>query len=195
VDEAHALGLYGDAGAGVLASLGLSSKAGALVGTFGKSLGAAGAFVAGSSLLRELLVNRARSFVFSTAPSPLSVAAVEVALPVVAAGERRAAAWRAAGWMAAALEARGWWQGPARSLIFPIVVGAPERAVALCAALRERGYFVQAIRPPTVPVDTSRLRVTVEATMTEETVSGFVEALDASAWSLGIERRAGSHVG
>lgn len=195
VDEAHALGLYGAGGAGVLASLGLSSKAGAVVGTFGKSLGAAGAFVAGSSLLRELLVNRARSFVFSTAPSPFSVAAVEVALPIVAAGERRAAAWRAAGWMAAQLEARGWWQGPARSLIFPIVVGAPERAVALSGALLARGYHVQAIRPPTVPVDTSRLRVTVEATMTEETVSGFVEALDASAQSLGIERRAGSHVG
>ena len=166
-----------------------------MVGTFGKSLGAAGAFVAGSSLLREMLVNRARSFVFSTAPSPFSVAAVAVALPVVEAGERRAAAWRAAGWMAAQLEARGWWQGPARSLIFPIVVGAPERAVALSGALLARGYHVQAIRPPTVPVDTSRLRVTVEATMTEETVSGFVEALDASAQSLGIERRAGSHVG
>lgn len=195
VDEAHALGLYGGRGAGVLDALGLSAQAGAVVGTFGKSLGGAGAFVAGSSLLRELLVNRARSFVFSTALSPLAVAAVEVALPVVEAGERTAAAWRAAGWMAAALQARGWWQGPAQSLIFPIVVGAPERAVALCAALRERGYFVQAIRPPTVPVDTSRLRVTVDATMTEEMVSGFAEALDASARSLGIERRVGSHVG
>ena len=70
-----------------------------------------------------------------------------------------------------------------------------QRAVALSGALLARGYHVQAIRPPTVPVDTSRLRVTVEATMTEETVSGFVEALDASARSLGIERRAGSHVG
>lgn len=195
VDEAHALGLFGGRGEGLLAEAGLSMKAGAVIGTFGKSFGSAGAFVAGSALLRELLVNRARSFVFSTAPAPVSVAAVEVALPVVEAGLLRASAWRAADQMAAGLEARGWWHGPAQSLIFPIVVGAPERAVALCGALRERGYFVQAIRPPTVPVDTSRLRVTVDATMTEETVSGFVEALDASARSLGIERRAGSHVG
>ena len=137
VDEAHALGLFGGGGAGVLASLGLSSKAGAVVGTFGKSLGGAGAFVAGSSLLRELLVNRARSFVFSTAPSPVSVAAVEVALPLVEAGALTASAWRVAGWMAAQLEARGWWHGPAQSLIFPIVVGAPERAVALSGALLE----------------------------------------------------------
>ena len=195
VDEAHALGLYGAAGAGVLSSLGLSSDAGAVVGTFGKSFGASGAFVAGSSPLCELLVNRARSFVFSTAPSPLSLAAMEVALAEVEAGRRRAAAWHAASRMAAALEARGWWRGPARSLVFPVMVGAPERAVALRDALDARGFFVQAIRPPTVPVDTSRLRVTVGAASRDAELEAFAEALDGAAQSLGIERSVGSHVG
>lgn len=195
VDEAHAVGLFGAGGAGLLSSLGLSGEAGAVVGTFGKSFGAAGAFVAGSTLLCDLLVNRARSFVFSTAVTPLGVAAVEVAFPHVEGETRRQDAWRSASRMAAALEARGWWRGPAQSPIFPVRVGAPERAVALRDAMAERGFFVQAIRPPTVPVDTSRLRVTVGATMRDDELEAFAESLDRAAQSLGIERSVGSHVG
>jgi len=154
------------------------------MGTLGKALGSAGAYVAGSRALIELLLNRARSFVYTTGIVPAAVAAAEAALEIVAAEpERRAALLAHAdalrhGFRALGLDARGDTQ------IVPVVVGDNARALALAAALLERGVLVHAIRPPTVPNGTARLRVAPMATHTPaqiaRTIEAFAEAMGAT---------------
>ncbi len=163
VDEAHALGVFGPAGRGLCAAANVVPDV--LVGTLGKALGLHGAFVAGSALLRTWLWNRARSFVFSTAPSPLLVALVPERVGTAAAADaprQRLAAHaqqlrdrlRSAG-----LNVPEHSHGP----IVPVLVGDPARALAARDALAQRGVRAQAIRPPTVPPGTARLRLTVRA--------------------------------
>jgi 8-amino-7-oxononanoate synthase len=170
VDEAHAVGVLGPNGRGLCAAAGVIPDV--LIGTLGKALATAGGFVAGSPKLRDLLVNRARSFIFATALPPPVAAAALAALQIVDSpeGERRRALVRAhAGRLAArlaALRPTGLPPSPetaAGSPIQPFIVGAESAALALSAALGKRQIFVPAIRPPTVPVGSARLRITLSA--------------------------------
>ncbi|MEM1031983.1 MAG: 8-amino-7-oxononanoate synthase [Myxococcota bacterium] len=161
VDEAHALGVFGPEGRGLAADAGVRPDV--LVGTLGKAVGLQGAFVAGPARLRDWLWNRARSFVFSTGPSP----AVTAALPERVGAVRRhddlrARLRQASDDLRDALRTRGAEiPGDNHGPVVPWILGAEGVAMAASRALLERGLFVQAIRPPTVPVGTSRLRFTV----------------------------------
>ncbi len=172
VDEAHALGVLGPQGRGLCMEP--SVGADAVVGTLGKSFGAAGAIVAGSELLRTWLWNRARSFVFTTGVSPAIAAhATRNLAEVEAANDLRATVLVRAEQLRAGMRALGlspWGYGP----IVPWVLGPPEMALDAAARLRAAGVLVQAIRPPTVPAGTARLRFTVTARHTAEDVDGLL---------------------
>jgi 8-amino-7-oxononanoate synthase len=163
VDEAHATGVLGARGAGLCEALGLTRDVDVRMGTLGKALGCFGAYVATNSPVVALLVNKARSFIFSTALPASVCAAAVAALDVLAAEpDLRARLWRNIHRFTEGLRALGHPAHPS-SAISPVVLGSPERAVAAAAFLRERGLLVKAIRPPTIPAGTSRLRFALSA--------------------------------
>ena len=177
VDEAHATGIEGPTGAGLVEALGLGNAVTVQMGTLGKALGASGAFVAGSRALVDLLVNRARSLIYTTALPPPVVAAVDAALDLVAREpERRRRLATIAATLRTRLRALGFDVPPGEGPIVPVIAGPSERALAWSRGLLERGVFVQAIRPPTVPDGTARLRVTLMATHTDEDVARAIDA-------------------
>jgi 8-amino-7-oxononanoate synthase len=165
VDEAHGTGTLGPGGRGAVAAAGLERYVDVVVGTLGKALGAYGAYACGSATMVEYLLNRARPFIFSTAPPPPAAAAAYAALEILEQEPERVAALasRSAA-LRGALAADGWPDPGSRTHIIPLVIGTAEAAVAACEAALERGVFAQAIRPPTVPEGTSRLRLAVMAT-------------------------------
>jgi 8-amino-7-oxononanoate synthase len=177
VDEAHALGVFGPGGAGRCAQTGVRPDA--LVGTLGKAVGVQGAFVAGSERLRTLLWNRARSFVFSTAPSPrlAELAAFHVQrVRADDAGRARLHALVAS--LRASLRAAG--VAPMVDSVAPIVpvlIGSNERALAVATELQRAGILAQAIRYPTVPEGTARLRLTVSASWSDDAPERVAHAL------------------
>jgi 8-amino-7-oxononanoate synthase len=179
VDDAHAIGVVGACGRGTPEALGVDGEIDVLVGTFGKAFGSAGAFVAGTASLCEYLLNRARSFVFSTAAPASQAAAARAALHVILdEPERRGRVAANVRALRSALDARGIVSAGAReSHIIPIVVGEAARTMAVGAALAERGFLVGAVRPPTVPKDTSRLRVTIGSEHTPAQIESFAGAL------------------
>jgi 8-amino-7-oxononanoate synthase len=177
VDEAHALGVLGPEGAGRCREAGVVPDA--IVGTLGKAVGVQGAFVAGSALLRDLLWNRARTFVFSTAPSPrLAELALFHVQRARAADELRARLLERVQRLHAALRQR---QLPLPEgligPIVPIVLGANDRALAAAAALADEGILAQAIRYPTVPEGSARLRLTVTAAWPSDAPAWLAAAL------------------
>jgi 8-amino-7-oxononanoate synthase len=164
VDEAHATGALGPGGRGAVAEAGLSGEVDVIVGTLGKALGSYGAYVCASGEIVDLLVNVARPFIYSTAPPPPAVGAALAALALldgqpglVGQLQRNASVLRDA------LTAQGLDVGSSRAQIVPVVVGGAATAVALCERALEGRVFAQAIRPPTVPEGTSRLRLSVMA--------------------------------
>ncbi len=167
VDEAHATGVLGSRGAGLCEELGLEAQVDLRMGTLSKALGGMGAYVATSRPLADLLLNRARPFVFSTALPAALCAAAEAALDAVEGDVvLRERLWRNIRRFAHGLRALGLPAEP-RSAIFPVILGDPERALEAARRCRERGLLVKAIRPPTVPEDTSRLRFCLSAGHTE----------------------------
>jgi 8-amino-7-oxononanoate synthase len=179
VDEAHAVGVLGPTGAGLAEELGVAARVDVHMGTLGKALGSFGAYVAGSRRLVELLVSRARTFVFTTALPPAACGAALAAIDVVRQEPERRERLRAlARRMRAGLEGLGFDVARVVAPIFPVVLGTEERALAASRALRARGFFVRAIRPPTVPRGTSRLRVALGAGHTEAQVDAFLGALE-----------------
>jgi 8-amino-7-oxononanoate synthase len=178
VDEAHAFGVLGPTGRGLCAAAGVAPDV--LIGTLGKSAGAAGGFVAGPRELRDLLVNRARTFVFTTALPPPVAAAATAAIGLIAGPEgerrRRLLAERIES-LTGDLARRGLVTSRGPGPIVPVVLGAEARALEVAAALRQRGFFVPAIRPPTVPAGSSRLRVTLSAAHEPADVQRFTAAL------------------
>ena len=178
VDEAHAAGVFGPRGAGLVAGLGLTPRVDIHMGTLGKALGSFGAYVAGSRALVDHLVNRARSFIFTTGLPPASAAAAEAALDVIAREPERAAGLLArAKALGETLRAAGLDVPNIESQILPVMVGDARRAVAAAESLIERGYYVAAIRPPTVPAGTSRLRLSLMATHREQHIAGVAKEL------------------
>ncbi len=175
VDEAHALGVFGSQGAGLCADAGVVPDA--LVGTLGKAVGLQGAFVAGRDVLRVWLWNRARSFVFSTGVSPwLAAATVDRVREVRADDTARARVMAVAGRLRGTISGGGGrvlGHGP----IVPWVVGSASHAVEVSAALLERGISIPAIRPPTVPAGTSRLRVSASAALGDSDLHRAVQVI------------------
>ncbi len=175
VDEAHALGVLGPKGRGIAASLGVQPDV--LIGTLGKSFGIAGAFVAASREVVSLIRNRARSFVYSTAPPPALARAAIAAIPLVEqADEARARLLGHATRLRLELRTLGFEVPNGRSQILPVLIGANDRTMQLSAKLLDRGVFVQGIRPPTVPDGTARLRLTPMATHRPEQIDRALAA-------------------
>jgi 8-amino-7-oxononanoate synthase len=167
VDEAHATGCIGPGGQGSVAAAGLSGEVDVLVGTLGKALGGYGAYVCGSRELTEYLINSARPFIFSTAPPPPAVAAAMAALEVlVKQPDRVERLRRNAAALREDLRKEGLEPLGSDTQIVPLVIGEADEAMAICEQLLEQGIFAQAIRPPTVPPGTCRLRLTTMATHT-----------------------------
>ena len=173
VDEAHAVGIYGAAGSGLIEASGIADDVFVSINTAGKALGVSGAFVAGPADAIETLIQRARPFIFSTAPPPALAAAIEASLEVVAAEpERRQRLLNRARYLRARLGV------PGGSQIVPVIVGANQRAARVAAEIQAAGFDVRAIRPPTVPEGTARLRVSVNCEVSEETLDRFAEVLE-----------------
>ena len=179
VDDAHGLGILGASGRGTLEHFGLGqAEVPALVGTFGKAFGTFGAFVAGPAPLIETLVQCARSYIYTTALPPAIVAATRASLAIAAAEPwRREHALALARRFRERAAAAGLPLADSVTPIQPVLLGTPEAALRASAALLERGFFVAAIRPPTVPAGTSRLRVTLSALHREADVDALVAAL------------------
>jgi 8-amino-7-oxononanoate synthase len=173
VDEAHATGMYGDRGSGRVEALKLRDRVVATMHTGGKALGSGGAWVSGSSALRDVMVNRARSFIFSTAPLPVLAAVLGAGLDLVEREpERRHAVHRKSSLLRQALGEAGVRCG-GESMIVPIVIGANEAALSVQSAMTAAGFDVRAIRPPSVPPGTARLRVTVRYPVSEADLQRF----------------------
>jgi 8-amino-7-oxononanoate synthase len=180
VDEAHALGVFGSHGAGRCAELGVRPDI--LVGALGKAVGTHGGFVAGSSQLRRYLWNRARSFVFSTALSPahagLSLSQVRAAQE---ADDARARLHANAKALRAALAQAGFTLVPGSfGPIVSVILGTNERATVAAARLKSAGILAHAVRPPTVPVGSARLRLTVNGSMSADEIARLANALEAA---------------
>ncbi|WP_187369498.1 8-amino-7-oxononanoate synthase [Baekduia soli] len=195
VDEAHGTGCLGPGGRGAVAEAGLEGQIDVLVGTLGKALGAYGAFAACSASMRDYLTNTARSLIFSTALPPPAVAAALAALEVL--GEQPDLPTRLqanAGIMRDELAREGFDVAGSATQIVPLVVGDPELAMALCETAIEQGVFAQAIRPPTVPTGTSRLRLALMATHTRDELRAAAHTLGRAALKAGFRPGAGPPV-
>jgi 8-amino-7-oxononanoate synthase len=177
VDDAHGFGVLGG-GRGTLAHFGLSSERLVYMGTLGKAAGVAGAFVAAHPAVIDTLVQTARPYVYTTAAPPLLAAALRASLVLIREGAARRAHLEA---LIARFRKRAaalpWTLGNSTTAIQPLLVGANDDAMALSAALWKRGFFVPAIRPPTVPRGTARLRVSLSAAHTGAEVDAFAAAL------------------
>lgn len=177
VDDAHATGVLGKRGAGTVEHFGLEGKDIIQMGTLSKALGSEGGYVTGNAILVDYLRNRARSFIFSTALSPPVVAAAIAALDVLEEEPHLLDQLHAnVCQLYRGLKEMGFEVLPTESAIIPLMVGEANRALALSEALAEKGVFVPAIRPPTVPEGTSRLRITVMATHKPEDIQRALEA-------------------
>lgn len=179
VDEAHATGVLGEGGRGSIEQCGVSGRVEFVIGTLGKSLGSFGAYVAAERDAIDYLVNRSRSFIFTTAPPPPVVAAARAALAVLEAEpERRERLWENIRRMAGGLEAIGAETMGSTTQIFPLLVGGDAEAMAFSDALLEAGLFAQGIRPPTVPKGTARLRLTVTASLESGEIDRALEIIE-----------------
>ena len=182
VDDAHGVGVQGPSGAGTVAAAGLGeAEVPVLVGTLGKALGVFGAFVAGPAALIEVLIQSARSYIYTTALPPAVAEAARTALAIA-----RAEDWRRAQLARLGLRLRegaaelGLGLGESTTPIVPLVLGSSERALATAASLRAAGLFVPAIRPPTVPAGSARLRISLSAAHREADIDRLLEALAAA---------------
>ena len=180
VDDAHGFGVLGEHGRGALEHFALRSPQIVLIGTLSKAAGVAGAFVAAHETVVEWLVQRARPYVYSTASPPALAHALLASLKIIAGDEgrqrRQALTARIAQWQQAMTLSR--WQ-PLRSstAIQPVIIGNNEDTMAAGQALRERGYWVGSVRPPTVPQGTSRLRITLSAAHSAAQLHGLITAM------------------
>ena len=187
VDEAHATGVFGPHGAGVAEELELSADIDIQMGTLGKALGGFGAYVAGRRELIEWLINRARSFIYTTGLPPSVAATAIAALDIVnQEPERRQQLWDNTALLTKELTALGYTLGESRSQILPVIVGDAGQTMALAAALLTHGIFAQGIRPPTVPVGTSRIRLTPMATHATQDMQRTVQAFAAAGKEVGL---------
>jgi 8-amino-7-oxononanoate synthase len=179
VDEAHALGCLGETGAGLAEELGVLDQVDVLVATMSKALGSAGGVVAGPKPLIDLLVNKARSFIYTTAPTVTNCAAALAALEIVRTEpQRRKRLTNNAEYLRTRLKQLGLNTGRTTSHIIPVIIGLEKDALAISRQLYEMGFFVPAIRPPTVPAGTARLRLSVQSEHTTQQMDTLCQALE-----------------
>lgn len=178
VDDAHGFGVVGEQGRGSLSHYGIGSPRIIYMATLGKAAGVSGAFVAAQQAVIDTLINSARSYVYTTATPPaLSVALLESLRLIAGGDELRAHLHQRIAQLKAGLAGLPWPLMPSDTAIQPLTVGENQAALDLSQALRERGIWVAAIRPPTVPEGTARLRITLSAAHNEADVSHLLEAL------------------
>jgi 8-amino-7-oxononanoate synthase len=182
VDDAHGTGVLGESGAGTLEQFGVADQVDVVIGTLGKALGTSGAYVGGSHELVEYLVSRARAFIFTTGSPPALAAATLAALRIA-----QEEPWRRASVRARSKQLRTRLQraglavhGSPDGHIVPVLIGDAARTMAITADLRTRGFLVGGIRPPTVPVGTSRLRISLSAVHSPEQVDALADAIIAA---------------
>ncbi len=183
VDDAHGFGVLGRQGRGSLDHFNLpAARRLVYMGTLGKAAGAAGAFVAGDATVIEWLEQRARSYIFTTAASPIIACALTASLDLIAAGDaRRQHLWQLVAQLRAELADTRWQLLPSPTAIQPVIIGDNHDALRVASALFERALWVPAIRPPTVPRGSARLRVSLTAAHSEVDLARLVDALRALA--------------
>jgi 8-amino-7-oxononanoate synthase len=177
VDEAHATGLIGEHGRGLADALSVSQEIDIQMGTLGKALGASGGFICGSRPLIDFLVNRARSFIFSTAPVPAAAAAAIAGIKICQSADGESRRAKVHMHISELLAAIGRQPPPTPAAIVPLILGAESAAVAAAARLREQGIFAPAIRYPTVPRHAARLRITITASHSADDLTTLLKAL------------------
>jgi 8-amino-7-oxononanoate synthase len=186
VDEAHATGVLGPGGRGSVAAAGLEGEVDVIVGTLGKALGGYGAYACCDDETASYLVNTARTLIFSTGPPPPSVAAALAALELLREEPRQVERLRRnARVLRDALAQQGFKVSPSETQIVPLIMGEPDLALALCERALDRGVFAQAIRPPTVPAGTARLRLAAIATHTPGELAWAAQQLALAAHEVG----------
>jgi 8-amino-7-oxononanoate synthase len=177
IDEAHSTGVYGKTGRGLTEHFGVSGKVPVVMGTLSKALGSVGGFIAGSALLRETLVNFCRSFIYTTAPSPAASGAALAALDVIkTTPQLREKLWDNSRRLREGLKSLGLDLMGSEGPIVPISVGDAARVVKIKALLSQDGFLVSAIRPPSVPRGTDRIRLSVSAAHTAGQIDGLLAA-------------------
>ncbi len=167
LDEAHAFGVFGQKGLGVSETLGLINEVDLIVGTFGKAIGSVGAFATGKKVLIDYLINKARSFIFSTSLPPINIAfskwIIENELPHTYEKRQNMLALGR--------------KFNSRSHIIPVIIGENDKTVQMCDILYQNGYFTLPIRPPTVPAGTSRIRISLTTEIEENDLTKLQEIL------------------
>ncbi len=178
IDDAHGFGVLGEQGRGSLAHFGIASERVICMATLGKAAGVFGAFVAAEQVVVDTLINNARSYIYTTATPPALASAVLASLQLIANGdELRGHLQRLIAQLRSGLRNLPWSALPSATAIQPLLVGGNQAALNLSAALRERGIWVAAIRPPTVPQGTARLRITLSAAHRAADVTRLTGAL------------------
>jgi 8-amino-7-oxononanoate synthase len=178
LDEAHATGVHGPAGQGLAAAVGITTEVLAVLHTCGKALASAGAFICGPAVLKEHLLNNARTFIFSTALPPYFAAQIRAALRLAEGmDEDRASLLYRAAKLRTILESEGFDTAGTASQIVPVVLGHNDAAVDAAEHLQRDGFAVRGIRPPTVPQGGSRLRLSLTTRISQEELSRLVRSL------------------
>jgi 8-amino-7-oxononanoate synthase len=178
IDEAHSTGVFGESGRGMTEHFGLAGKIDVVMGTLSKALGSVGGFVCGRAPLKEYLVNRARTFIYTTAPSPSASAAAMASLELIEKDPRpRKKLWDHSRFLRKGLEGIGFSLMGSEGPIIPVAVGDTRRAIRFGDALMREGIFAPAIRPPTVPKGTDRIRFSVTAAHTRKDLERLLAVL------------------
>lgn len=178
VDEAHSVGLYGTKGSGLIEEFGIKKDVFLSVNTAGKALGVSGAFVAGSNMAIEYMINKCRSFIFSTAPIPAVANALKISFEIIEnEPNRRRKLQSLCEFFNQLLVENGFHSPKDKTQIVPIIIGESDKAMAIAEKMQKEGFDVRAIRPPTVAEGTSRLRISLNVSLTEEKLADFVKRL------------------
>jgi 8-amino-7-oxononanoate synthase len=179
VDEAHALGCLGKTGAGLAQELGVLDDVDIIVAPLGKAIAATGGIVASKKIVIDYLINKARPFIYTTAPSPVNCAAILAALEIVKTEpEKRERLAANAEYLRTRLNKLGLDTGKSTTHIIPVIIGSSKDTLTVSKELYERDFFVAAIRPPTVPPGSARLRISLQSQHTKEQLDGLVLAIE-----------------
>jgi len=178
VDEAHGIGCMGDTGAGLTQQLGLIDDVDIIVAPLGKAFAATGAVIVSCKAVTDYLINKARPFIYTTAPSPVNCAAILAAIEIIRTEHhRRTDLADNADYLRRNLKDSGFDTGESQTHIIPVIIGDAKETVRISAELFDKGFFATAIRPPTVSKGTSRLRLSVQSEHTKEQLDAFVKTL------------------